>query len=91
MAVTAPAAVPVNVTEQVPATKVHDVGLNVPAGPVLVNETLPVGVLAVPAAVSATVAEQVEPCAMNTGEAQETVVLVVLRLTTTDAEPVLVA
>ncbi len=92
MTVTAPAADPVNVTEHVPATKAQLAALNDPAAPVLENETVPVGVDAVPAAVSATVAEQVEPCAMKTGEAHDTVVLVVLRLTVTeDAALVLAA
>ncbi len=89
--VTAPLAVPVNVTEQVPNAKVQLVGLNVPAAPVLENATLPVGVDVVPAAVSATVAVQVEPCAMKTGEVHDTVVLVVLRLTVMDDVPLLVA
>jgi hypothetical protein len=59
--VAVPAAVPVNVTLQLPETNVH--GFGVPRLPVpvtIANRTVPAGVLAVPAAVSVTVAVQVE-------------------------------
>ncbi len=91
MTVVVPTALGVNVTEHVPATRAQLATLNEPAAPVLENETEPVGVLDVPAAVSVTVAVQVDACATKTGLVHATAVLVVLRLTTTDAEPVLVA
>ncbi len=72
-----PAPVGVNVTEQLPATRVQLVaGLNEPlAVPDEVNLTCPVGVLGVPVAVSVIVAEQVEPLLVTTDEgAQLTVV-----------------
>jgi hypothetical protein len=59
--VAVPAAEPVNVTLQLPETKVQ--GFGVPRLPVpvtIANRTVPAGVLAVPAAVSVTVAVQVE-------------------------------
>ena len=59
--VAVPAAEPAKVTLQLPETKVH--GLGVPRLPVpvtIANRTVPAGVLAVPAAVSVTVAVQVE-------------------------------
>jgi hypothetical protein len=77
-----PATVPVNVTLQLPETNVH--GLGVPRVPVpvtMANRTVPGGVLAVPAAVSVTVAVQVEAWLMNTGVLQETAVAVVRRFT----------
>src|SRR5260370_11320290 len=80
---TVPAAEPVNVTLQLPATRVH--GLGVPRLPVpvtIANRTVPAGVLAVPAAaVSVTVAVHVEAWLMNTGVEQLTPVEVVRRLT----------
>src|SRR5260370_20670289 len=76
---TVPAAEPVNVTLQLPATRVH--GLGVPRLPVpvtIANSTVPAGVLAVPAAaVSVTVAVHVEAWMMNTGLVHETAVVVV--------------
>ena len=50
----------VNVTEQVPAVRLQLVAENVPAPPVLANETEPVGVVAPTPLVSATVAVQVD-------------------------------
>ena len=47
----------------------------------IANRTVPAGVLAVPAAVSVTVAVHVEAWLMNTGVVQLTAVEVVLRLT----------
>ncbi len=46
-------------TEHEPAVSVQLAGVNVPVTPVCVKLTVPVGVLAVPAAVSATVAVHV--------------------------------
>lgn len=89
--VTVPVAVAVKVTEHVPAANVQLAGLNVPAAPVEVNDTVPVGVLAVPADVSATVAVQVDATPTTTGEVQDTVVEVVLGLTVILPVPVLVA
>src|SRR6266851_6775864 len=81
--VAVPAAEPVNVTPQLPATRVH--GLGVPRLPVpvtIANRTVPPGVLAVPAAaVSVTVAVHVEAWLMKTGVVQLTAVDVVRRLT----------
>jgi len=90
--VTEPAPVPVNITEQLPAMSVHVVELNVPVPvPELVNVTVPVGVLGVPAAdVSATVAVHVVdwPVVMVAG-VQLTVVLEVRTVTVTVAVPLL--
>jgi len=56
-----------------------------------VNVTVPVGVLVVPVAVSVTVAAQDVAWLITTVEGvQATVVVVVLLLTVTEAEPVLV-
>jgi hypothetical protein len=77
-----PAAVPVNVTLQLPDTRVHGLGVpRVPLPVTIANRTVPAGVLAVPAAVSVTVAVQVEAWLMNTGVVQLTAVAVVRRLT----------
>jgi len=73
----------------VPATRVHGLPVKVPVTPVWVNVTVPVGVRAVPAVeVSVTVAVHVveTPTATVCGE-QETVVVVVLGLTTTLVVP----
>jgi hypothetical protein len=78
-----PVAVAVNVTEHVPAAKVHVVELNDPAGPVSVNVTVPVGVVTVPADVSVTVAVHDEATPTTTGLVQTTEVDVVLGLTVT--------
>jgi hypothetical protein len=58
-------------------------GLGVPRLPVpvtIANKTVPAGVLAVPAAVSVTVAVQVDAWLMKTGVVHETAVEVVRRL-----------
>src|SRR2546425_12852681 len=66
----------VKVTLQLPATRVH--GLGVPRVPVpvtIANRTVPAGVLAVPAAaVSLTVAVHVDAWLMKTGVVHETAV-----------------
>jgi hypothetical protein len=63
--------------------------VQVPPG---VKVTVPVGVLVVPAAVSVTVAVHDVACATKTVDGvHATVVVVVLRLTVTLADPVLVA
>ena len=71
-----PVAVGVNVTEQLPRDREQLAGVRVPgAVPDEVNLTVPAGVLAVPDAVSVTVAVQVEPLFIATAEgAQLTVV-----------------
>ena len=77
-----PAAEPVNVTLQLPETRVH--GFGVPRLPVpvtIANNTVPAGVLAVPAAVSVTVAVHVDTWLMKTGVVHETAVEVVRLLT----------
>ena len=87
-----PATLPVKVTLQLPETRVH--GLGVPRLPVpvtIANSTVPAGVLAVPAAVSVTVAVQVEAWLMNTGVVQLTAVDVVRRLTVIVLEKVWLA
>lgn len=67
MTVSTPAPVGVNVTEQLPVTRLQVVGENVPvAVPVLVKLTVPVGVEGVPVSVSVTVAVQVEPLFVTT-------------------------
>ena len=73
---------PVNVTLQLPETRVHGFGVpRVPVPVTIANRTVPAGVLAVPAAVSVTVAVHVEAWLMNTGVVHETAVEVVRRLT----------
>jgi len=70
----------VNVTLQVPAVRLQVVAENVPAPPVLPKVTVPVGVVAPAPLVSATVAVQVDACAIGTvAGRQESVVLVVLK------------
>ncbi len=65
--------------------------VNVPVTPVSLNATVPVGVRNVPAAdESVTVTLQVEAWLTMTGVVQLTVVVVVLRVTTMLAVPVLV-
>jgi len=93
--VSVPAPVGVKVTEQLPMTRLQLVaGVKVPlAVPDELNLTVPVGVLAVPDAVSATVAVQVEPLFVTTDEgAQPTVVEVERPMTVSvnDWLPVLV-
>jgi hypothetical protein len=77
----------VHVADAVVPDKVHAV--NVPVTPVSVKETVPVGVLVVPAAVSVTVTVQVDAWLATTGVVQLTVVVVVLRLTTILVVPLL--
>ena len=80
--VAVPLAEGVNVTLQLPETRVH--GFGVPRLPVpltIANRTVPAGVLAVPAAVSVTVAVHVEAWLMKTGVVQLTAVEVVRLLT----------
>src|SRR3989442_15361352 len=82
MTVTVPTGEPVKVTLQLPATRIQ--GFGVPRLPVpltIANSTVPAGVLAVPAAVSVTVAVHVEAWLMKTGVVHETAVDVVSRLT----------
>jgi hypothetical protein len=93
--VSAPAPVGVNVTEQLPALRVQLVaGENEPlAVPDEVNLTVPVGVLAVPVAVSVTVAEQVDPLLVRTVEGAQLTVVEVERPVTVSVNdwlPVLV-
>jgi hypothetical protein len=86
-----PAALGVNVTEQVPVASVQLTALKVPARPVAVNPTDPAGVLLPTPLVSATVAVQVDGWLIGTDEgAQTTVVDVVLRVTVIALVPVLV-
>ena len=69
MTVSVPEPVGVNVTEQLPRDREQLVGVRVPvAVPAEVNLTVPAGVLAVPDAVSVTVAVQVEPLFIATDE-----------------------
>ncbi len=89
--VTVPVAVAVNVTEHVPDARVHDAALKDPAAPVDVNATVPVGVLAIPAEVSATVAVHADATPTTTGLVQDIVVEVVLGLTVILPVPELVA
>ena len=95
MTVSVPAPVGVNVTEQLPATRLQLVaGLNEPvAVPAEVNLTVPVGVLAVPVAVSVTVTVQVEPLLAATDEGAQLSVVEVERpitVSVNDWLPVLV-
>ena len=78
-----PVAVAVNVTEQLPETRVQVVELNEPAGPVSVNVTVPVGVIIVPVEVSVTVAVHDEAWLTTTGLVHTTAVDVVRGLTVT--------
>ena len=80
------------VTLQLPETKVH--GFGVPRLPVpvtIANSTVPAGVLAVPAAVSVTVAVHVDAWLMKTGVVHETAVDVVRRFTVIVLEKVWLA
>jgi len=90
-----PAPVGVNVTEQLPVTSVQLVaGVKVPlAVPDEVNFTCPVGVLAVPVAVSVKVAVQVEPLFVTTDEGAQLTLVEVERPVTVSVNdwlPVLV-
>jgi hypothetical protein len=80
-----PAALGVNVTEQVPAARVQLAALKVPARPVAVNPTEPAGVEDPTPLLSATVAVQVEAWPIGTVPGlQTTVVEVVRRVATTE-------
>lgn len=83
-----PVVVELNVTEQLPPTKVHVEELKVPRP--VDHVTVPVGVVGLPTLVSATVAVHVEDWPMSTLDGvQVTVVLVLRGLTVMVAEPVL--
>src|SRR5437773_1787013 len=77
--VAVPAAVGVNVTEQLPLARVQLVGLKGPARPVAVKATEPAGVVAPAPLVSATVAVQVEAWLMATVPGLQTIVVEVVR------------
>ena len=82
--------VDVHVADAVVPARVHVV--NDPVTPVSLRATVPVGVIAVPPAMSVTVTVQVEVCPTRTGVVQETVVDVVLPVVTiTDVVPLLAA
>jgi len=92
--VSTPAPVGVNVTEQLPATKLQLTGENVPlAVPALVKLTVPAGVVGVPVAVSVTVAVHVEPLFVTTVDGAQLTTVIVERPVTVrlnDWLPVLV-
>jgi len=79
--VSVPAPVGVNVTEQLPETRLQIVdGLNEPlAVPDEMNLTCPLGVLGVPVAVSVTVAVHVEPLFVTTDDGVQLTVVEVDR------------
>src|SRR5438034_1347332 len=77
--VAVPAALGVNVTEQLPLTSVQLVALKLPARPVAVNATEPAGVVAPTPLVSATVAVHVEAWLMATVLGLHTMVVEVVR------------
>ena len=79
--------VEVHVADAVVPARVHVV--NEPVTPVSLRATVPVGVMAVPAALSVTVTLQVDPTFATTGVVQDTVVVVVRGLTTTLVVPLL--
>ncbi len=84
------AKVDVHVADAVVPAKVQVV--NVPVTPVSLRATMPVGVRAVPAAMSVTVTVQSEVCPTKIGVLQDTVVDVALLLpTTTVVVPLLAA
>jgi len=76
-----PGTVAVKVMEQLPEDKIQVVELNVPVGPVSVNETLPVALIGVPGDVSDTVAVHDEGWFTRTGLWQTIAMEVVRRLT----------
>jgi hypothetical protein len=80
--VVAPAALSVNVTEQLADApvpdRVHGEPVNVPV-PVLVQETVPVGVIAVPVEVSVTVAVHVVDAPTATVDGLQLTLVVVVR------------
>jgi hypothetical protein len=84
-----PLALGVNVTEQLPAERAHDPELKLPAAPELEKVTVPVGVVIVPDEVSLTVAVHAEAVLTTNGATQDTTVAVLLRLTVTEAVPLL--
>jgi hypothetical protein len=93
--VSVPAPVGVNVTEQLPVANVQLVaGVNVPlVVPDEVNLTCPVGVLAVPVAVSVNVAVQIDPLFATTDEGAQLTLVEVERPVTVSVNdwlPVLV-
>src|SRR5436190_1701797 len=77
--VAVPAALGVNVTEQLPLTSVQLVALKVPARPVAVKATEPAGVVAPAPLVSATVAVQVDGWLVGTVAGVQTIVVGVVR------------
>src|SRR5437867_802915 len=77
--VAVPAAVGVNVTEQLPLERVQLVALKVPARPVAVKATEPAGVVAPAPLVSATGAVQVDDWVIGTGAGVQTSVVVGVR------------
>jgi len=82
--------VEVHVADAVVPDRLHVV--NVPVTPVTLRATVPVGVIAVPPAMSVTVTVQGEVCPTSTGVVQDTVVDVVLPVVTvTDVVPLLAA
>jgi len=81
----------VNVTEQLPETRVHVVELKDPAGPVSVKVTVRVGVMIVPVEVSVTVAVHEEAWLITTGVVQTTAVEVVRGFTVTLAAALVLA
>lgn len=80
-----------NVTEQLPETRVHVAELKDPAGPVSVKVTVPVGVMIVPVEVSVTVAVHEEAWLITTGVVQTTAVEVVRGFTVTLAAALVLA
>ena len=80
-----------NVTEQLPETRVHVVELKDPAGPVSVKVTMPVGVMIVPVEVSVTVVVHEEAWLITTGVVQTTAVEVVRGFTVTLAAALVLA
>ncbi len=77
--VAVPEALGVNVTEQLPLTKVQLVALKLPVTPAAVKATEPAGVVAPAPLVSATVAVQVEGWLTATDEGEQTIVVEVVR------------
>ena len=80
----------VHVADAVVPDRLHVV--NVPVTPISLRATVPVGVIAVPPAMSVTVTVQVEVCPTRTGVVQDTVVDVARPVVTeTDVVPLLPA
>src|SRR5947199_5655013 len=80
--VAVPEALGVNVTEQLPLTKVQLVALKLPVTPVAVKATEPAGVVAPAPLVSATVAVQVEGWLIPTEAGEHTMVVEVVLFVT---------